>query len=118
MPVFTTCFFIFILANVSFPSTSNFVGELLLLIGIVQYSFFIAVLASLGVILCAIYSFCLFNSIAFLEVNSNIEKYVEITRLEFHTVFFLMLLVFLLGIFPNIVLDLTFFTLQSYIQFF
>lgn len=117
MPIFITCFFIFILANVSFPSTSNFVGELLLLIGLIQHSFLVAIMASLGIILSAIYSFFLFNSIAFLEVNPYIEKYTELTRLEFHTIFFLLVLVFILGIFPNIVLDLTYYSVQNLLQF-
>jgi len=112
MPIFITCFFIFTLANVSFPSTSNFVGELLLLIGLIQHSFLVAIMASLGIILSAVYSFFLFNRIAFLDVNRRIEKYTEITRLEFHTVFFLLVLVFILGIFPNIVLDLTYYSVQ------
>jgi NADH-quinone oxidoreductase subunit M len=107
MPIFITCFFIFILANVSFPSTSNFVGELLLLIGLIQHSFLVAIMAS----------FFLFNSIAFLEVNPYIEKYTELTRLEFHTIFFLLVLVFILGIFPNIVLDLTYYSVQNLLQF-
>jgi NADH-quinone oxidoreductase subunit M len=34
MPIFSTFFFIFTLANMSFPGTSNFVGELLILAGI------------------------------------------------------------------------------------
>jgi NADH:ubiquinone oxidoreductase subunit 4 (subunit M) len=112
MPIFITCFFIFILANVSFPSTSNFVGELLLLVGLIQHSFFVAIVASLGIVLSAVYSFFIFNRIAFLEVSGSIEAYSDITRLEFHTVFFLLVLVFILGIFPNIVLDLTYYSTQ------
>ena len=40
MPVFSTLLFLFFLGNVSFPLTANFVGEVLLLAGIVQKSFF------------------------------------------------------------------------------
>jgi NADH-quinone oxidoreductase subunit M len=36
MPLFSTIFFIFTLANRSFPGTSNFVGELLIFIGILR----------------------------------------------------------------------------------
>jgi NADH:ubiquinone oxidoreductase subunit 4 (subunit M) len=36
MPLFSSVFFIFTLANMSFPGTSNFVGELLILTGIFE----------------------------------------------------------------------------------
>jgi len=33
MPIFTICFFIFTLANIGLPSTVNFIGEFLVLVG-------------------------------------------------------------------------------------
>jgi NADH-quinone oxidoreductase subunit M len=38
MPLFCTFFFLFTLANMSFPGTSNFVGELLIFAGIFEYN--------------------------------------------------------------------------------
>jgi NADH-quinone oxidoreductase subunit M len=56
MPLFSTFFFIFTLANMSFPGTSNFVGELLIFIGIFERNSFIMVLAATGIVLSAVYS--------------------------------------------------------------
>ena len=46
MPLFAILFFIFTLANMSFPGTSNFVGELLIFIGIFQKNTFITIFIS------------------------------------------------------------------------
>jgi len=56
MPLFAVCFFLFTLANMSFPGTSNFIGELLILIGIFQYNTVVVVFAATGIVLSAVYS--------------------------------------------------------------
>jgi len=38
-PIFSTIFLIFALANISFPLTSSFVGEFMILMGYLRYSF-------------------------------------------------------------------------------
>jgi NADH:ubiquinone oxidoreductase subunit 4 (subunit M) len=87
MPIYTTTLFLFILANVSFPITANFVGELLIFVGIMQKSFFSAFLSAFCVIvLSPIYSFFFFGRLAFLETSTEIKGHSEITSLEFHTV--------------------------------
>jgi NADH-quinone oxidoreductase subunit M len=56
MPVFAVFFFISTLANMSFPGTSNFIGELLIFIGLFQKNYFILLFASSGIVLSAVYS--------------------------------------------------------------
>lgn len=107
MPLFTTLLFLFFLANVSFPLTANFVGELLLLIGIIQKSFFSAFFAATGIVLSAVYSFFAFGRIAFLGVSPYIERYSEISYLEFSTVWYFFFLILVLGIKPGLILDVT-----------
>jgi NADH-quinone oxidoreductase subunit M len=107
MPIFSTLLFLFFLANISFPLTANFVGEILLLIGIVQNSFFSAFFVASGTILSAIYSFFSYGRLAFLGVSPYIKVYLEITSIELQTVWYFFFLVVVLGIKPNLVLDLT-----------
>jgi NADH:ubiquinone oxidoreductase subunit 4 (subunit M) len=57
MPFFSIFFFFLILANVSFPGTSSFVGEFLILIGLLDSNFFVVFVSSFGIILGAVYSF-------------------------------------------------------------
>jgi proton-translocating NADH-quinone oxidoreductase chain M len=56
MPIFITIFFIFTLANLSFPTTFGFLGEFLVLVGLFQTNKFIGFLASIGMVLGASYS--------------------------------------------------------------
>jgi NADH:ubiquinone oxidoreductase subunit 4 (subunit M) len=51
MPIFTTLFFIFILANTGIPLSLNFLGQQMSLIGIFERNPFIAVLGSIGIVL-------------------------------------------------------------------
>jgi NADH-quinone oxidoreductase subunit M len=56
MPFFTIFFFLFTMANMGFPGTSNFVGELLVLVGIFQYNTIALFFAATGIVLSAVYS--------------------------------------------------------------
>jgi len=56
MPIFSIFFLIFTLANIGMPGTVNFVGEFLVLIGIFKFNTTVAVLASIGMILGAVYA--------------------------------------------------------------
>jgi NADH-quinone oxidoreductase subunit M len=107
MPIFTTLLFLFFLANISFPLTANFVGEILVLAGIIQKSFVSAFFAATGIVLSAVYSFFAFGRLAFLGRSPYIENHAEISTIEFHTVWYFFFLVLLLGIYPGLVLDVT-----------
>jgi NADH-quinone oxidoreductase subunit M len=56
MPLFVVFFFLFTLANMSFPGTSNFVGELLIFAGLFEHNSFIMTLVAISIVLSAIYS--------------------------------------------------------------
>ena len=55
MPVFTTFFLITTMGSIGLPALNGFVGEFLILIGIFKVSPLVAVLATLGVVLSAVY---------------------------------------------------------------
>lgn len=107
MPLYTVFFFIFMLANVGFPITCNFVGELLVLIGVAQKSYAVALIASFSGVFCVAYSFIAFNRIAFLNLKSDREDYKDLSRVEFTILFSLASLIIVLGIKPGIVLSIT-----------
>jgi NADH:ubiquinone oxidoreductase subunit 4 (subunit M) len=56
MPIFSIVFFLLVLSNISFPGTSSFIGELLILISVFEVNFFVAFLLILSIILTAVYS--------------------------------------------------------------
>lgn len=114
MPLFSTFFLFFSLANMSFPGTCNFVGELLTLIGIFLKNRYLAFFAASGIVLSAAYSIWLFNRIVFGNLNLTfITKYKDLTRQEFFILIPLIFLGILLGIWPDLVLDYIYISIKS-----
>lgn len=56
MPVYALCLFIFSLANMSFPGTCNFIGEAVILFGVIQNNILVAWISAIGIIFCAVYT--------------------------------------------------------------
>jgi len=56
MPFASVFFFFFSIGNLGFPGTSNFIGELLIIIGVFNKNPFIAFFLGFGIILSAIYA--------------------------------------------------------------
>jgi NADH-quinone oxidoreductase subunit M len=63
MPWYAAVFLLFTLANVGLPGTSGFVGEFLSLIGTFKVNIWVALLATVGVILSAAYALWLYRKI-------------------------------------------------------
>lgn len=106
MPLFITIFFIFTLANLSFPTTSGFIGEFLVLVGLFQTNKFITFLASTGMVLGAAYSIWLWNRVSCGNLKVYfINNYADLNYREILLFIPLIFLTFLLGIYPEIILD-------------
>jgi proton-translocating NADH-quinone oxidoreductase chain M len=104
MPIFSFFFLSFILANISFPLTSNFMGELLLFIGISKLYFGILIISLFSIILNTIYSLWFCNRILYGNIKSHLLMgFKDLTFLEIFLLSILFISVLLLGIFPNIV---------------
>jgi NADH:ubiquinone oxidoreductase subunit 4 (subunit M) len=56
MPIFSIFFFFFSIANLAFPGTSNFISELLVLVGVAEENISIAILSATGMLFSCIYS--------------------------------------------------------------
>jgi NADH-ubiquinone oxidoreductase chain 4 len=106
MPLFVLLFFVFISANMAVPLSANFVGEFMSLAGAFERNPVLTAFAALSIILSAAYSIWLFNRIAFGASSVYITPSGDLNRREFMTLLPLLVLVFILGICPNIFLDL------------
>ena len=71
MPAYALFFMLFTMASVGLPGTSNFIGELLALMGTYQVSTTIALLCTTGIILGAAYMLYLYRRVVFGEVRSE-----------------------------------------------
>nr|YP_003795691.1 NADH dehydrogenase subunit 4 [Phakopsora meibomiae]ACT36173.1 NADH dehydrogenase subunit 4 [Phakopsora meibomiae] len=105
IPLFSIFFLIFTLGNMATPLTGNWVGEFISLAGAFQTFPLITILASSSIVISACYSIYLYNRICFGSWSRYLNPVIDITRLEFHVLIPLLILIIALGIYPNIVLD-------------
>ena len=105
MPLFTLAFFYLTLANIAFPTTSSFVGELLIFIELYKINSFVTLLSTSGVVLGAAYSLWLFNRVIFGNLNPNLDSSNDVSRREFMILFVLIIFVFIIGVWPEKLLD-------------
>ena len=106
MPNYAIVFMVFILASVGLPGTSGFVGEILVLIGIFKTNYLVAFFAATGVVLSACYSLSLYRRVCFGEIiNDKVKVLKDMNYSEYITLIPLLILVILLGVYPNIILD-------------
>lgn len=107
MPVYGIILLVYMLANVSFPGTSSFMGEGLVLLGVWGTNSFSTVIAALGTILTAVYSFWCYNRIMYGNLQiSYIKKYSDLSHRELIATGPLLVMIFLIGINPGFFLDL------------
>ena len=106
MPFYAVIFMIFLLASVGLPGTSGFVGEFLILIGTFKVNSWVALLGTTGVILGAAYMLYLYRRVIFGELTKeNLEKILDVTPREIAVFAPLILIVFVMGLYPIPFLD-------------
>jgi len=105
MPVFTLLFFLFTLCNAGIPLSLNFLGEFMSLTGMFQRNPLIAILGATGIVFSGCYSIYLYNRISYGSYSPHLKPLKDVSRREFMLLFTLLIPTFLLGVFPNVVLD-------------
>src|ERR1700760_2639260 len=108
MPMYAACFLVFTLANVGLPGTSGFVGEFLTLLGTFKVATPVAFFATFGVILSAAYALWLYRKIIFGALaKPSLMTIKDMTFRECLTLFPLVALTLLFGVYPKPVLDMS-----------
>jgi len=106
MPKYAFVFMIFVLAALGLPGTSGFVGEFLILVGAFQINIFVAVSASLGVILAAAYMLWLYKRVIFGKmISSEIKEMADLNKTEIYIFTSLIFLTLFFGIYPEPLFD-------------
>jgi NADH-quinone oxidoreductase subunit M len=102
MPRYATFLVIFALSSLGLPGTNSFVGEFLVLVGTFLWSKAAAALASLGVILAAAYLLYMVQRVVFgVALPRELPRLKDVGIREFTILLPLVVLVFLIGIYPN-----------------
>lgn len=119
MPLFATGLLLFSLANMSFPGTPNFIGEVLIFTGIFQRSSVVLLLSTAGIVLSAAFSVFLFNRVAFGTLKTKYSKeFTDTTRREFSILVILAIPSLLLGVCSNVVLEFTHYAIADIVLYF
>lgn len=104
MPIFSVCFIIFTLGNLGLPGTSNFIGEILVLVGCFTVNSWCSLFAGTGMVLSAAYSLWLCNRVLFGNIKQTSIYYLrDLSRRELFIFLPFLALTFLIGLWPNFI---------------
>ena len=106
-PFFATAFLILTLGAVALPLTDGFVGEFLLINGIYIYKPAMAVVGGFTIILGAVYMFRTYQRTTLGETSVETEKFLDLTPNEKAVLIPLLIMVIVIGIWPNIFLKVS-----------
>lgn len=100
-PKFTSVFVIVMLGSIALPMTSGFVGEFLLISSIFRFSYVLGALASITVILGAVYMLRSFQATMLGEKKIQTENFADLSFREQAVLYPLALLIILIGVYPS-----------------
>jgi NADH-quinone oxidoreductase subunit M len=107
MPRYAVIFMFMMLASVGLPGTSGFVGEFLVLMGAFQANTWVALLATVGIILGAAYMLFLYRRIVFGKLTrADLRDLLDLSPREVAVFAPIVVLVLWLGVYPQPVLDI------------
>ena len=106
MPRYALVFMFFTMASVGLPGTANFVGEVLVLVGIFKVSTWTAAIALTGVILVAAYMLFLYRRVVFGELTKDdLKDMLDLDKREILIFAPLVILTLWMGVYPTTFLD-------------
>ncbi len=106
-PLLTIFFVVIALANIALPLTNAFTGEFLMFSGLFRYNVWVMSVAGLGVILSAVYTLNLIQKVFLGSVNQFTRDVTDIGWSERLSLGVLVVLIFLIGIYPQPLINLT-----------
>jgi len=117
MPRFVTFFVLFSMANSGLPATSGFVGEFMVIMGAVEYNFWIGLLAATALIFGAAYSLWMVKRVAFGDIaNDHVRQLTDINRREFLILGVMAIAVLFMGIYPKPFTDVMHVSVEALLQ--
>ena len=109
MPTFATYFLIASIANMAFPLTANFVGEILLFSGIFLVNKTVGYISAVGIFLVSTYSIWLYNRIFFGNIADQVQSYTDIDSLDKFVMQVLLFSIIGLGAYPGYITNFIYF---------
>ncbi|MDM5179984.1 NADH-quinone oxidoreductase subunit M [Massilia sp. DJPM01] len=101
MPKFAAFIVLFSMANCGLPATSGFVGEFMVILGAVEFNFWIGMLAATALIFGAAYSLWMVKRVVFGAVaNKHVAELTDLNTREFVMLGTLAIAVIAMGLYP------------------
>lgn len=94
-------------ANIALPLTNAFVGEFLMFNGLFSYNIWITAIAGISIILAAVYTLNMVQKVFYGNTTAVTEKAIDISGNIKLTLAILVVLVIVLGVYPQPMIDLT-----------
>jgi len=117
MPRFVTFFVLFSMANAGLPATSGFVGEFMVIMGAVEFNYWVGLLAATALIFGAAYSLWMVKRVAFGDVaNDHVRELSDINGREFAILGVMALLVLFMGVYPKPFTDVMHVSVEALLQ--
>ncbi len=106
LPKYSLVFMIFVLGALGLPGTTGFLGEFLILVGAFKKNYFIALLATTGVILAAAYMLWLSKRVIFGEIKNPQNKTLKDMNISESIILVLLAsITIIFGFYPDPLLD-------------
>ena len=106
-PALTIFLVIIALANIALPLTNAFVGEFMMFNGLFKFNFWFTAVAGLSIILAAVYTLNMVQKVFYGEANAITINMQDITFSQKFILAVLVLFIFLFGVYPQPIFDLT-----------
>ena len=106
-PILTIMLVVIAFANIALPLTNAFVGEFMMFSGLFQFNRWFAVIALVSIILAAVYILNMVQKVFYGEINSLTAAIKEISLNEQIALSIIVVAIFLTGIYPQPLFDLT-----------
>jgi len=105
MPIFVSIFLVLTLTNMAIPLSCNFVAEFFSLLAAFEYNIVIGVFAATGMVWSAAYSLYLYNRVSFGAASNYLLFTRDLNRREVLAISPLVILIFILGVLPSLIID-------------
>jgi len=106
-PVLAILFVVMALANIALPLTNSFIGEFLMFNGLFQYNMWMAAVAGISVILAAVYTLNMVQKILYGNTVAATANAVDMGRNVQLVLIVLVVMVIVLGVYPQPLINLT-----------
>ncbi|UEG50006.1 NADH-quinone oxidoreductase subunit M [Ferruginibacter lapsinanis] len=106
-PVLTIMLVVIAFANIALPLTNAFVGEFMMFNGLFKFNIWYTAFAGISIILAAVYTLNMIKKVFYGDVNTVTTLMKEISWNEKLVLSVIVVAVFIVGVFPQPMLDLT-----------